>query len=219
MTKPELASWHCSGLDIDFSPDLSPSDASRIFGKEFSPTQDWSYLAYQEYIGEKEKYYCSLLAHSRKRRPSKRKAQLHVHISFGVGDRPRFARLKSKLPPAFDFLSSHPELIRGQVADVHARYFYTRDKYESVPKLPIAYPQAGFEHSEIAGVRVNVKERPSAKKPEFSVIMELAPGDRIFHNVSFSYKVSDAEKFLTNVLDLATVISQKFARDATEAKA
>ncbi len=202
-------------MDIDLAIDLPTKKASQIFGKGFSSTGEWGFLAYQEYAVRKEKHYCYLVVHHRKRRPSKKKAELHVHITIRMGERQRLTRIKEKLTPALDFLESHPELLKKNTADVRASYFYSTKKYFPVPDLPTPYPLAGFEGAEIAGLRINFKEKHLAGRPQVSIIVEMVPRGRIHHNVNFSYMLSDVSKSLDTVLTLSRVISRKFVREKT----
>ncbi len=211
MNTPDLAGAGCRTLDIDFMPDLSAEEATSLFGKKFSPSPDWGYVGYQEYSAETGKYYCYLYVHHRKKHPAKEKALLHAHLTFGIGKWSMMAGIRNKaFDPAFDFLNSHPALLEGTSVNVRGNFDYKTARYESSIKLPLAYPIAGFEKSDIIGLRLSVKEKASEERPQFTMIVERLPNGDIHHSVTFRYKVTDVEKFLPTVLALSSAMSQKF---------
>lgn len=211
MNTPDLAGAGCKTLDIDFMPDLSAEDATRLFGKNFSPSPGWNYMGYQEYSGEAGKNYCYLHVHHRKKHPTKEKALLHAHLTFGIGKWSIMAGIRKKIfDAALDFLNSHPVFLEGASVDVRGSFDYKRARYESSINLPLAYPIAGFEKSDIIGLRLSVKEKASEERPQFTMIVERLPNGNIRHIVIFRYKVTDVEKFLPTVLALLSAMSQKF---------
>jgi hypothetical protein len=200
-------------LEIDVTPDFSSEEAAHLFGKAFSAAPGWSFVAHQEYRAASGKHYCSVFIHHRKKRPPTETASLHAHVSFGVGSSGMMAGKKIKFDPSLDFLNSHPELLHGRSVDVSAVYIYKVSRYDSLLKLPIQYPLAGFDRSDIIGVRLSVREKSSEGRPQFTIVLDSAAEGNIYHRVGFSYKISDVEKFLPILIVTSSAMSRKLVAE------